>query len=69
MPARLGDAGVFGTIFLLARPSSPTKVFASIEDAAPWLADRLGGGWTTEEIIELARQSDERLGLAPDPAG
>ncbi len=54
------------TIFLLARAKTPTKVFATPEEAAPWLVSRLGDDWTVEEIVDLCRTCEATLGLPPD---
>lgn len=54
-----------GTIFLLSRSKTPTKVFATPEDAASWLAPRLGPPWTSDEILGLCKTAEATLGLAP----
>jgi hypothetical protein len=67
LPGLAGAAtrAFLGTIFLLARSKTPTKVFATTADASQWLAPLLGAQWTPGEIVELCRICEETLGLEP----
>lgn len=49
--------GFLGTIVLLGRPKNPTKVFATIDDAARWMTGncaKIGGQtWGADELAAL----------------
>jgi hypothetical protein len=54
-----------GTLFILSRPKTPTKVFGNGHDAGRWLAPLLGRGWTPARIDEVGRTLIDTLGLEP----
>jgi hypothetical protein len=51
------------TVFLLARVRTPTKVFATIETGAAWLAPLLRADWREDDLVALCRACEGRLGL------
>jgi hypothetical protein len=65
IPGLKGSAtrAFLGTVFLLSRSKTPTKTFASAQDAAAWLAPKLGPTWVPEDVVELCRVSETTIGL------
>lgn len=48
------------TVVLVASPSAPTRVFADLDTAAPWLAPLLPGDpWTAAQVLAALQQVAE----------
>jgi hypothetical protein len=51
-----------GTVLLMSRAKTPTRVFGNIDAAAQWLAPRLGEAFTADEMAEFCRACVDQLG-------
>ena len=56
------------TIFLLARPIFPAKIFATVDDAAAWCAERCGRSEVTTAGLIAAATRLQRESLPPPAA-